>query len=40
MHGTWRPRPAPDAHASLLKLPPLDYFLCRDPGAGFALLPG
>jgi Protein of unknown function (DUF2892) len=32
-----RPRPAPDAHASLLKLPPpSNYFLCRDPGAGFA----
>lgn len=32
-----RPRPAPDAHASLLKLPPpQNYFLCRDPGAGFA----
>src|SRR5258707_15684527 len=31
------PRPAPDAHASLLKLPPKrNYFLCRDPGAGFA----
>jgi hypothetical protein len=32
-----RPRPASDAHASLLKLPPpSNYFLCRDPGAGFA----
>src|SRR3984893_9570755 len=32
-----RPRPAPDAHASLLKLPPpSNYFLCGDPGAGFA----
>src|SRR5215813_8034051 len=32
-----RPRPAPDAHTSLLKLPPpQNYFLCRDPGAGFA----
>ena len=32
-----RPRPAPDAHASLLKLPPPQiYFLCRDPAAGFA----
>src|ERR1700758_1028384 len=32
-----RPRPAPDAPASLLKLPPpQNYFLCRDPGAGFA----
>ncbi|MDB6148177.1 MAG: hypothetical protein JWO45_1841 [Spartobacteria bacterium] len=31
------PRPAPGAHASLLKLPPpSNYFLCRDPGAGFA----
>src|SRR5882757_8222702 len=30
-------RPAPDARASLLKLPPpQNYFLCRDPGAGFA----
>ena len=29
--------PAPDAHASLLKLPPpQNYFLCRDPGTGFA----
>src|SRR5262249_33325824 len=32
-----RPRPAPDAPASLLKLPPPQIiFLCRDPGAGFA----
>jgi hypothetical protein len=32
-----RPRPAPDAHASLLKLPiPSNYFLCRDPRAEFA----
>src|SRR5262249_31383134 len=32
-----RPRSAPDALASLLKLaPPQNYFLCRDPGAGFS----
>jgi hypothetical protein len=31
-----RPRLAPDAHASPLKLPPLQNFFCRDPGAGFA----
>src|SRR5215472_8258189 len=32
-----RPRPVPDAHASLLKLPPpQNCFLSRDPGAGFA----
>ncbi len=28
--------PAPDAHAGPLKLPPSNYFLGRDPGAGFA----
>src|SRR5262245_4484332 len=32
-----RPRPGPDAHASLLKLPPPQLIFCAaTPGAGFA----